>query len=151
MADIQKQLDQIGNLVDERIEKAVGQIKDNANNEFDSVLKSEIENLSQTFIAKHDEQTKRLEAVELAAKKDVEGSMKLNFKGQIQKALKEGALDGMTKGTHSGARFEVKTSDMTMANTFTGVVASEQVIEDFKFNPSRSVHIRSLIPNGLDL
>ena len=148
MADIQKQLDQIGNLVDERIEKAVGQIKDNANNEFDSVIKSEIENLSQEFIAKHDEQTKRLDAVELAAKKDVEGSMKLNFKGQIQKALKEGALDGMTKGSHTGARFELKTSDMTMANTFTGVVASEQVITDFKFDPSRAVHMRSLIPNG---
>lgn len=148
MADIQKQLDQIGNLVDERIEKAVGQIKDNANHEYDSVIKSEIENLSQKFIEKHDEQTKRLDAVELAAKRDVEGSMKLNFKGQIQKALNDGALHGMTKGTHSGARFEVKTSDMTMANTNTGVVASEQVIEEFKFNPSRSVHIRSLIPNG---
>mgnify|MGYP006969433724 CR=1 FL=1 len=50
MADIQKQLDQIGNLVDERIEKAVGQMKENANHEYDSVIKSEIENLSQKFI-----------------------------------------------------------------------------------------------------
>jgi len=37
---------------------------------------------------------------------------------------------------------------MTMANTFTGVVAREQVIEDFKFDPARKVHIRTLIPNG---
>jgi len=148
MSDIQNQLDKIGNLVDERIEKAAGQIKENARNEYDSALKSEIQNLSEKFVAKFDEQTARMDAVEVAAKKDVEGSMKLSFKGQIKKALEGGALKGMTEGTHSGARFDLKTSDMTMANTFTGVVASEQVLEEFKFNPSRSVHIRSLIPNG---
>ena len=32
MSNIQEQLDKIGNLVDERIEKASGQIKDNARN-----------------------------------------------------------------------------------------------------------------------
>jgi len=74
MSNIQEQLDKIGNLVDERIEKASGQIQDNAKNEMDSVLKSEIENLSQDFVAKFDEQTKRMDAVELAAKKDVENS-----------------------------------------------------------------------------
>lgn len=148
MSNIQDQLDKIGALVDERIEKASGQIKDNAKNEMDSVLKSEIENLSQTFVAKFDEQTKRLDAAEVAAKKDAEASMKLTFKGAIQKAVEGGALKGMLEGTHNGARFEVKTSDMTMANTNTGVVAREQVIEDFKFDPSRSVHIRNLIPNG---
>ena len=148
MEQIKQHLDKIGNLVDERIEKASGQIKDNAKNEMDSVLKSEIENLSQSFVAKFDEQTKRMDAVELAAKKDIEGSMNLTFKGQIEKAVNEGALDGLKKGTHNGARFEVKSSDMTMANTNTGVVAREQVIEDFKFDPARKVHIRTLIPNG---
>ncbi len=148
MSNIQEQLDKIGSLVDERIEKASGQIKDNAKNEFDGVLKSEIENLSQDFVAKFDEQTKRMDSVELAAKKDIEGSMKLSFKGQIEKAVNDGALEGIRKGTHNGARFEVKSSDMTMANTNTGVVAREQVIEDFKFDPSRKVHVRTLIPNG---
>jgi len=148
MSEIQNQLDKIGNLVDERIEKASGQIKDNARNEIDGVLKSEIQNLSNEFVAKFDEQTKRMDAVEIAAKKDAESSMKLSFKGQIEKAVNDGALEGLRKGTHNGARFELKSSDMTMANTFTGVVAGEQVIEDFKFDPSRKVHIRSLIPNG---
>jgi HK97 family phage major capsid protein len=148
MSEIQNQLDKIGNLVDERIEKASGQIKDNARNEIDGVLKSEIQNLSNEFVAKFDEQTKRMDAVEIAAKKDAESSMKLSFKGQIEKAVNDGALEGIRKGTHNGARFELKSSDMTMANTFTGVVAGEQVIEDFKFDPSRKVHIRSLIPNG---
>ena len=35
-----------------------------------------------------------------------------------------------------------------MANAYTGVVAGETVIEDFKFDPSRSVHIRTLLPIG---
>ncbi len=54
----------------------------------------------------------------------------------------------MVKGNSNAARFEVKAADMTMANAFTGVVAGETVIPDVKFDPSRAVHIRSLIPNG---
>ena len=143
-----KHLDQIGNLVDERIEKAAGQIKDNAKNEYDSILKAEIKNLSEEFVSKFDAQTKRMDDVELARKKDAEDSTKLNFKGKLEKAFNDGAIDNMKKGSHNAARFEMKSSDMTMANTYTGVVAAEQVIEDWKWDPSRSVHIRNLIPNG---
>jgi HK97 family phage major capsid protein len=37
---------------------------------------------------------------------------------------------------------------MTIANSYTGVVAAETVVPQFKFDPSRPVHIRTLLPLG---
>ena len=54
------------------------------------------------------------------------------------------------KDAHSmfaNAKFEIK-ADMTIAADFTGDVARVQRIEDIKYDPSRAIHIRSLIPNG---
>ena len=44
--NIKKELDQIGNIVDQKIEKAFNQAKDNAKGEMESSLKSEIDNLT---------------------------------------------------------------------------------------------------------
>ena len=57
-------------------------------------------------------------------------------------------IEEIIKGNSNEAKFEKKAGDMTMAKAYTGVVAGETVIPDFKFDPSRSVHIRNLIPNG---
>ena len=48
--EIKKELDQIGDLVDSKIEKAFGQAKDNAKGEIETSLKSEIDNLSKEFL-----------------------------------------------------------------------------------------------------
>jgi HK97 family phage major capsid protein len=146
--EIKKELDQIGDIVDSKIEKAFGQAKDNAKGEIETSLKSEIDNLSKEFLAKHDDATKRMDSFEVAQKKAVSSSQPTNFKSSLIKSINDGAIESLLKGNSNAAKFEMKAGDMTMANAYSGVVAGETVIPDFKFDPSRSVHIRNLIPNG---
>jgi HK97 family phage major capsid protein len=146
--EIQKHLDQIGNVVDAKIEKAFGAAQDNAKGEIESSLKSEIQNLTNEFNAKHEEATKRMDSIEVESKKTLSGATPKTFKSSLITSLNDGALKGMIEGNAHAAKFDIKAGDMTMANTYTGVVAGETVISDIKFDPSRKVHIRSLIPNG---
>ena len=135
---------QISEVLDAKIEKAFNQAQENAKGQVDSVLKGEIKNLTEQVVGMND----RLDQAEVAAKKAAAGAEPKSFKGSLLKALKEGAVEGLVKGDSNAARFEIKAGDMTMANSYTGVVAAEQVISDIKFDPSRRVHIRQLIPNG---
>jgi HK97 family phage major capsid protein len=146
--EVKNQLDQIGNIVDEKIEKAFNAAQDNAKGEVESSLKSEISNLTNNYNEKFEAATKRMDAFEIESKKTLSGATAKTFKGSLMTAIKDGAIDAMIKGNTNAARFEIKAADMTMANAFTGVVAGETVIPDIKFDPSRAVHIRSLIPNG---
>lgn len=146
--EIQKHLDQIGNVVDAKIEKAFGAAQDNAKGEIESSLKSEIQNLTNEFNAKHEEATKRMDSIEVESKKTLSGATPKTFKSSLITSLNDGVLKGMIEGNAHAAKFDIKAGDMTMANTYTGVVAGETVITDIKFDPSRKVHIRSLIPNG---
>ncbi len=146
--EIQKHLDQIGDVVDAKIEKAFHAAKDNAKGEIETSLKSEIENLTNEFNAKHEEATKRMDSIEVESKKTLSGATPKTFKSSLITSLNDGVLKGMIEGNAHAAKFDIKSTDMTMANTFTGVVAGETVITDIKYDPSRKVHIRSLIPNG---
>jgi len=146
--DIKKELDQNGDIVDSKIEKAFESAKDNAKGEIESSLKSEIDNLSAEFLAKHEEATKRMDSFEVSQKKATASERPTSFKGSLIKSINDGAIESLLKGNSNAAKFEMKAGDMTMANAYTGVVAGETVIPDFKFDPSRSVHIRNLIPNG---
>jgi len=145
--ELKNQLDQIGNLVDSKIEKAFNSAKDNARGEVEESLKSEISNLSNEYLAKHEAIAKRMDEMEVNAKKTLAGATPKSFKGALDAAIKEGAIEAMLKGNSNAASFEVK-ADMTMAADFTGVVAGETIVPQFKYDPSRSIHIRSLIPNG---
>jgi len=145
--EIKNQLDQIGDLVDSKIEKAFSSAQDNAKGEVEESLKSEISNLSNEFVSKNNELNKRMDEMEVNAKKTLSGVNSKSFKGSLDAAFKDGVIDGIVKGNTNAASFEVK-ADMTMAADFTGVVADETVVAQFKFDPSRSVHIRSLIPQG---
>ena len=49
--EIKKELDQIGDLVDSKIEKAFHNAQDNAKGEIDESLKNEISNLSNEYLA----------------------------------------------------------------------------------------------------
>jgi HK97 family phage major capsid protein len=135
---------QISEVLDAKIEKAFNQAQENAKGQVDSVLKGEIKNLTEQVVGMNE----RLDNAEVAAKKAAAGAEPKSFKGSLLKALKDGAVESLVKGDSNAARFEVKAGDMTMANSYTGVVAAEQVISDIKFDPSRRVHIRQLIPNG---
>ena len=146
--EIKKELDQIGDIVDSKIEKAFESAKDNAKGEVEHSLKSEIDNLSAEFLAKHEEATKRMDSFEVAQKKATASETPTSFKSSLIKSINDGAIESLLKGNSNAAKFEMKAGDMTMANSYTGVVAGETVVPDFKFDPSRSVHIRNLIPNG---
>jgi HK97 family phage major capsid protein len=145
--NLKKELDQIGNIVDERIEKAFNQAKDNAKGEMESSLKSEIDNLTPQYVEKSDSLNKRMDEIEMAAKKTLSGATPQSFKSAIHTALKDGAIDAMLKGNANAARFEVK-ADMSLGADVTGVVAGETIVDQIKYDPSRSVHIRSLLPLG---
>jgi len=145
--NVKKQLDQIGDLVDSKIEKAFNAAKDNANGEIEASLKSEISNLTNSYNEKFEAATKRMDAIEMESKKTISGATTKSFKAAIEESLKNGSIDAMLKGNSNAARFEVK-ADMTMAADYTGVVAGETIVPDFKFDPSRSTHIRTLLPIG---
>ena len=146
--DVKNQLDQIGDIVDSKIEKAFNQAQENAKGEVESSLKSEITNLTNEYNEKFENATKRMDAIEVESKKTLSNVSTRTFKSEVFAAIKDGAIESFTQGNANAARFEIKAGDMRMANTFTGVVAGETVIEDFKFDPSRSVHIRTLLPIG---
>ena len=146
--EIKKELDQIGDIVDSKIEKAFESAKDNAKGEVEHSLKSEIDNLSAEFLAKHEEATKRMDSFEVAQKKATASETPTSFKSSLIKSINDGAIESLLKGNSNAAKFEMKAGDMTMANAYSGVVAAETIVPDFKFDPSRSVHIRNLIPNG---
>ena len=60
--NVKNQLDQLGNLIDSKIEKATGQALTSANGKAEEVLKGEISNLTNSF-------NERMDAMEVAKKK----------------------------------------------------------------------------------
>jgi len=139
--NVKQQLDQLGNLIDAKIEKANGQVLENAKGTIDSVLKGEIANLTKAF-------NERVDAIEMQNKKNLEVSQsKKSFKAQLQDIVAQGALEGMVKGHSRAASFEIK-ADMTTAADFTGEVIPADRVAGYKYDPTRAVHMRSIIPNG---
>jgi HK97 family phage major capsid protein len=143
--NLKKELDQIGALVDSKIEKAAGQAMDNAKGEIENSLKSEIKNLTEKFSEVND----RIDASEVAMKKNFESKERANFKGALLGAINDGALKGLTEGNYNAAKFEVKAAgDMNISGNTTGDVAEIQRIAGIKADALRSEHIRSLLPTG---
>lgn len=139
--NVKQQLDQLGNLIDAKIEKANGQVLENAKGQIDSVLKGEIDNLTKSF-------NERVDAIEMQNKKHLEASQaKKSFKSQLLEAVRGGALEGMVKGHSRSASFEIK-ADMTTAADFTNEVIAADRVPGYKYDPTRSVHMRSIIPGG---
>lgn len=134
------QLDQLGDLIDAKLEKAQGQAVDSATGKADEMLKSEISNLTTQF-------NERMDAMEVANKKSFEVSNNVSFKGALTNAINDGAIEAIAKGNARSASFEVK-ADMTVAADFTGEVIPADRVAGYKFDPTRSTHIRNLIPQG---
>ena len=67
--ETKKELDQLGDLVDSKIEKAMVSAKDNAKGEVSESLKGEIDNLTEQISTKHEEVQKRLDSIEVSSKK----------------------------------------------------------------------------------
>lgn len=147
--NVKNQLDQIGNLVDAKIEKAFHNAKDSATGEIESSLKSEISNLTNEYNEKFDAAQKRMDEIETASQKTLSGQTPETFKSALITELKAGALEQITKGGAKAARLELKAvGDMTMGASYTGVIAGETIVPQFKFDAARPNHIRELIPIG---
>lgn len=138
--NVKAQLDQLGDLIDAKLEKAQGQAIDSATGKADEMLKSEINNLTAQF-------NERFDAMEVANKKHFESKQDVSFKGALTNAINDGAIEAIAKGNARSASFEVK-ADMTVAADFTGEVIPADRVAGYKFDPSRSVHVRNLIPQG---
>ena len=139
--NIKNQLDQLGNIIDEKIEKATGQALESANGQADSALKGEIDNLTKKF-------NERFDAFEVENKKMFEKKNESkNFKTNLVKALKEGAIESFKNGDASSAAFEIK-ADMTMNADYSGEVVPADRVPGFKFDPNRPQNMRQIIPNG---
>jgi len=138
--NVKAQLDQLGDLIDAKLEKAQGQAVDSATGKADEMLKSEISNLTTQF-------NERMDAMEVANKKSFEVSNNVSFKGALTSAINDGAIEAIAKGNARSASFEVK-ADMTVAADFTGEVIPADRVAGYKFDPTRSTHIRNLIPQG---
>lgn len=142
--EIKNQLDQIAEVIDAKIEKANGQVLENAKGQIDTVLKGEVVSLTE----KHRELNERLDAMEVSTKKFAKSNEEVSLKSALESMIQKGAINDVRAGNSSRASFEIKAGDMTIANAYTGVVAAETVVPQFKFDPSRSVHVRSFIPLG---
>lgn len=142
--NVKNQLDQLGNIIDEKIEKANGQAINNAKGEIDSVLKGEINNLTTKF-------NERMDEIEVNQKKNFDSLISQkedkSFKGGLIKSINEGALDSLRSGMTRATSFQIK-ADMTMNADFTGEVVPADRVPGYKYDPTRAVHIRSLIPQG---
>ena len=105
--NVKNQLDQLGNIIDEKIEKATGQALESANGKADETLKGEIDNLTKKF-------NERFDAFEVENKKMFEKKNESkDFRTNLTKALNEGAIDNLVKGNTSAAKFEIK-ADMVI-------------------------------------
>ena len=139
--NVKNQLDQLGNIIDEKIEKAAGQALESANGKADEALKGEINNLTAKF-------NERFDALEVANKKMFEKKNESkDFRTNLKKALNEGAIEGLVKGNTAAAKFEIK-ADMTMNADFTGEVVPADRVPGYKFDPNRPQNLRQIIPNG---
>lgn len=147
--NVKKQLDQIGDLVDAKIEKAFHNAKDSANGEIESSLKSEINNLTNKYNEQFEAAQKRMDDMEVAAQKTLSGVTTKSFRETLDAELKNGALDALVKGNATAGRLELKAvGDMSMSSAYTGVIAGETIVPQFKFDAARPNHMRELIPVG---
>ncbi len=142
--NVKQQLDQLGNIIDEKIEKANAQVQQRTDGKIDETLKGEINNLTEKF-------NERMDAMEVANKKSFDSlsSQKesKSFKSALIKSINEGAIDSIKNGTSRGASFEIK-ADMTVGADFTGEVIPAQRVPGYYFDPNRPQNIRQLIPSG---
>jgi HK97 family phage major capsid protein len=146
--DIKKELDQIGNLVDSKIEKAMESAKDNAKGEVNETLKSEIDHLTSQITEKHDEVQKRMDSMEVTNKKlEAKSKSTLNLKDALRNAINDGAIDSLKKGQSRASSFEIK-ADMTTGADYTGEVIAATRVPGFKYDPSNTTHVRQMVPTG---
>ena len=132
-------------------------MEENTKNQIDAIAKeieSKFENVASTnkdefnaLTEKFNDLNSRIDAQEVATKKFNESREPKSFRNTLTKAISEGAIDALKNGNARSAKFEIK-ADMTTGADFTGEVIPADRVAGYKFDPTRSTHVRQLIPTG---
>lgn len=138
--NVKNQLDAISGAIDSKIEKSNAQAVELASQKSAELVKEQVGDV----VAKFNE---RMDAMEVANKKQMNAGKKMTFKSALQEAIEGGAIEGMLKGNSRSASMVVK-ADMTTGADFTGEVIPADRVPGYKYDPTRPVHVRQLIPQG---
>ena len=138
--ELKGQLDGISKSIDAKIEKSNSDVVNNVVEKANEIVKSEVSGMATKL-------NERLDAMEVASKKQFNSQKKVTFKSALKEALDNGAVEGIAKGNARSASFELK-ADMTVAADFTGEVIPADRVPGYKFDPTRPVHVRQLLATG---
>ena len=138
--NVKNQLDQLNMAIDSKIEKSNKEVHNATIIKASELLKDEVNLVNKNL-------NERLDAMEIANKKQFNSNKKMSFKGALNEAIQNGAIEGIAKGNSRSASFEIK-ADMTIAADFTGEVIPADRVAGYKFDPTRPVHIRQLLAMG---
>ena len=147
--NIKKQLDDVCNIIDEKLEKSSKAIKDNVNNEIDTVVKGEVKNL----VEKHSEIVERLDKIEVENKKDnFEGVYRTKSERFGDALNKSESYKAMKEGNRNNAGFEVK-ADVLISSDFSGATSERdatgvQRVDGIKRDPANKANMMQIIPVG---
>jgi len=137
---LKNQLDGISKSIDAKIEKSNSDVVNNVVEKANEIVKSEVSGMATKL-------NERLDAMEVANKKQFNSQKKVTFKSALKEALDNGAVEGLAKGNARSASFELK-ADMTTGADFTGEVIPADRVPGYKFDPTRPVHVRQLLATG---
>jgi HK97 family phage major capsid protein len=137
---LKDQLDGISKSIDAKIEKSNSDVVNNVVEKANEIVKSEVSGMATKL-------NERLDAMEVANKKQFNSQKKVTFKSALKEALDNGAVEGIAKGNARSASFELK-ADMTTGADFTGEVIAADRVPGYKFDPTRPVHVRQLLATG---
>jgi HK97 family phage major capsid protein len=138
--NLKNQLDQFNSAIDSKIEKSNNEVVENVVVKANEIVKSEVSEMATKL-------NERLDAIEVANKKQFESKKRMTFKSALSEAFEGGAIENLSKGNSRSASFEIK-ADMTTGADFTGEVIPADRVPGYKFDPTRPTHIRQLLAQG---
>jgi len=138
--NLKNQLDQFNSAIDSKIEKSNNEVVENVVVKANEIVKSEVSEMATKL-------NERLDAIEVANKKQFESKKRMTFKSALSEAFEGGAIENLSKGNSRSASFEIK-ADMTVGADFTGEVIPADRVPGYKFDPTRPTHIRQLLAQG---
>lgn len=145
--NIKKQLDDVCNIIDEKLEKSAKSIKDNVNSEVDTVIKGEVKNL----VEKHSEIVERLDKIEVENKKDNFSDVYKTKSDVFGDAIeKSESFQAMRSGNSNNASLDLK-ADVLISSDFAGASSARDAtgverVAGIKRDPSNVTNMMNIIP-----
>ena len=147
--NIKKQLDDVCNIIDEKLEKSSKAIQDNVNNEIDTVVKGEVKNL----VEKHSELVDRLDKMEVESKKDDFNDVYKTKSERFGEAIENSeSFKAYRAGASNSASFDIK-ADVLISSDFAGASSARDAtgvdrVAGIKRDPSNITNMMGIIPVG---